>query len=146
MLQSNSAAAHLALAHGASACTDITGFGLLGHLLEMLGDTLGARIELARLPLLDGALEHLRAGIASTMQAANRRGGVAALHCSGDLDAALLQILFDPQTSGGLLIALPAARARDLVVALRGEGCGGAQVVGEMTTRPVGDARPVLVT
>jgi len=146
MLQSNRAAAHLALAHGASACTDITGFGLLGHLLEMLGTTLGARLELAQLPLLDGALEQLRAGVASTMQAANRRGGLAALQFSAEADAVRLQILFDPQTSGGLLIALPAARAPDLVAALHGEGYGGAQIVGEVTNRAAGDTRPVVVT
>ena len=73
MLQSSGIAAELALAHGATACTDITGFGLLGHLLEMLGGTLGARLELAQLPMLPGAVEQIEAGIMSTMHAANVR-------------------------------------------------------------------------
>ena len=62
MLQSNGPAAELAVAHGASACTDITGFGLLGHLLEMLGGVHGARLQLERLPVLDGALAQLGGG------------------------------------------------------------------------------------
>jgi selenide,water dikinase len=144
MLQSNSVAARLALAHGVSACTDITGFGLLGHLQEMLGDTLGARIELARLPLLDGVTGLLRAGFVSTMRAANRRSALAALQYSRDADEALLEALFDPQTSGGLLVALPAAAAPDLVAALHGAGYKGARRVGEVTARPVADTSRVV--
>jgi len=143
MLQGNGAASALALAHGASACTDVTGFGLLGHLLEMLGDSLGARIELAALPLLDGALGHLRAGIASTMEAANQRGGLASLGDTGSTDSALLKTLFDPQTSGGLLIALPAAGAPGLLDALRRQGYPRAQVIGTITTRAAPGAPPV---
>ena len=145
MLASNSAAARLALAHGASACTDITGFGLLGHLLEMLGGTLGARIQLAGLPLLDGALGHLRAGLVSTMQAANRRSALAALRYSPDADEALLQVLFDPQTSGGLLIALPAARAPTLLDALHRQDYRRARIIGEVTALAAGQAQPVEI-
>jgi selenide,water dikinase len=145
MLLSNRAASELALSHDSSACTDITGFGLLGHLLEMLGDDLGARLELAQLPLLDGALEHLRSGIVSTMQEANLRSGSAALQRSDALDHARAQILFDPQTSGGLLIALPAAKAPPLVDALQQAGYGNACTIGELASRAAGDTARVTL-
>jgi len=145
MLQSNSAAGRLALEHGASACTDVTGFGLLGHLLELLGGTLGARIELAGLPLLDGVGEQLRAGVVSTMQEANRRSAAGALQVPAHVDAALLEVLFDPQTSGGLLIALPAAGAPALLKALHQHDYTRAQVIGEVTTPASGQAPQVAV-
>lgn len=143
MLQSNRAASERALLHNANACTDITGFGLLGHLLEMLGDLLGARIELAQLPLLGGVMEHLRTGIVSTMQEANLRSGSAALQ-AGAVSNPAAQILFDPQTSGGLLIALPSAKASALVDALHGAGYLRACIIGEITSRPTSDTRPVV--
>ncbi len=132
MLQSNGTAAELALAHGAAACTDITGFGLLGHLLEMLAGTLGARLELAQLPLLPGAIEQIRAGIVSTMHAANVRSAGRFLEVLPAADEARVQMLFDPQTSGGLLIALPAARAADLCHALHEDGYVEARIIGHV--------------
>ena len=143
MLQSNSAAAELALAHGARACTDITGFGLLGHLLEMLGGELGARLVLADLPLLRGAIEQVRAGIVSTMHAANVRSGGQLMQHSQPVDAARLQMLFDPQTSGGLLIAIPAADARALCCALHQRDYVAASIIGEVTARTPGSAHAV---
>ena len=134
MLVSNGFAAELALAHGASACTDITGFGLLGHLLEMLGEQGAARLQLANLPLLPGVPELLRQGIRSSMHPANV-GAQELVHTAADLDKDLLQILFDPQTSGGLLIAVPAERAVDLRDALRGGTCLSAEIIGEVVTR-----------
>ena len=143
MLASNGAAAELALAHSASACTDITGFGLLGHLLEMLGELGGARLHLASLPLLPGALEQLRRGIRSSMHAANM-GAHELVHATADLDEDLLQILFDPQTSGGLLMAVPGERAVDLRDALRGGVCSSAEIIGEVVTRDAKQA-PVQI-
>jgi selenide,water dikinase len=146
MLQGNGAAAELALAHGASACTDITGFGLLGHLLEMLGGEHGARLQLESLPLLNGAIEQLQAGIVSTMHAANSRSSGEMMQPTGSLHVAHTQILFDPQTSGGLLIALPAARAASLCTALHQHGYASARVIGEVTPLTPGHTRPVDVS
>lgn len=143
MLQSNQMAAQLALAHGASACTDITGFGLLGHLLEMLSGLHGAYLELARLPLLRGAIEHIGAGITSTMQAANTRSAGWSVQHPETIDEARMQMLFDPQTSGGLLIAIPAERAAALCDALRQNGYGWARVIGEVTAAAPGGATAV---
>lgn len=134
MLVSNSAAAQLALQHGASACTDVTGFGLAGHLLEMLGGRLGARLELAEIPLLAGAEAALAGGIASTMHPANVAACGSAVAVCQTLDSARADIVFDPQTSGGLLIAVPAAAAGELCRALNRDGGGAvASIIGEVT-------------
>jgi len=106
-----------------SAVTDVTGFGLAGHLLEMVGDdALGVRIELDALPLYEGAAVLATDGIRSTLHAENRR--VLDLL---DADAAAqahpaFELCFDPQTAGGLLCALPAADAPRVVAALRAAG------------------------
>jgi len=134
MLVSNRLAAESALAHNASACTDVTGFGLLGHLLEMLGEDGAATLRLAQLPVLDGALAHLRSGIRSTMHGSNAAAG-ARLGFDGAVDDDLLQVLFDPQTSGGLLIGVAAARAPGLLDALRGSAYPRAQIIGEVVAR-----------
>jgi selenide,water dikinase len=143
MLQGNAAAAELALVHGASACTDITGFGLLGHLLEMLAGELGARLELVQLPLLGGAIEQMRAGIVSTMHAANVRSAGHFLQSLPSVDEALLQMLFDPQTSGGLLIALPVDQASGLCEGLHQHGYADARIIGEVMALTPGSTASV---
>ena len=132
MLQSNGAAAELALAHSASACTDVTGFGLLGHLLEMLAQASAARLDLAALPLLHGAIEQVRAGTVSTMHVSNARAHARFLACTGSVDHARRDMLFDPQTSGGLLIAIPARLAQTLCEALHSSGYKDASIIGEV--------------
>lgn len=139
MLVSNSAAAQSALEHGASACTDITGFGLAGHLLEMLGTELGASLELAKIPLLAGAGAAFANGFTSTMHAANVAAYGEALLLRDGLEREQANILFDPQTSGGLLIAVRAAKAQALCTALNAAentnaGCSAA-IIGEVTQR-----------
>jgi selenide,water dikinase len=137
MLASNGPAAELALAHGVQAATDVTGFGLLGHLLEMLGEACGACLDLGRLPLLPGALEHVAAGTVSTLHAENARARWA-LERAGPLEEARLQLLFDPQTSGPLLLGAPGETAAKLLQALRGRGCERAAVIGEVFAREPG--------
>jgi selenide,water dikinase len=132
MLQGNGAAAELALAHGATACTDITGFGLLGHLLEMLAQEHAARLDLSALPLLNGAIEQIRAGTVSTMHASNVRAHEHLLAHTESQDDARRQMLFDPQTSGGLLIAAPARCALRLCEALQSSGYAAARIIGEV--------------
>lgn len=97
MIRTNAVAAAILRAHGVVACTDVTGFGLGGHLGEMLrASGLAAALDLASLPALPGARELAAQGIASTLAPAN----IAALDAPADADLALLA---DPQTSGGLL-------------------------------------------
>lgn len=131
MLQSNRHAAHLALAHGASACTDITGFGLLGHLLEMLGTGQRARLDVAAVPALAGAMSLLRGGQRSSMHESND-ALLDRLEAKSPAATELLALLCDPQTSGGLLIAIPAERATDLRTELQQAGYTQATAVGEV--------------
>jgi selenide,water dikinase len=117
MRQSNRAAATILRDHGASAMTDVTGFGLIGHLGEMLAASLaGAALDPAAVPLYPGALELARAGISSTLLPENL--AFASL-LRGELEPALRTLLFDPQTSGGLLAGVPSDRAAACVAALR---------------------------
>ena len=136
MLRANRQAAELLQSHGASAMTDVTGFGLAGHLLEMLSASgKDAELELGSLPALDGALELLGQGLESSIAPANRARLVA--HLRGNLSPtdASFTLLCDPQTSGGLLAALPEEQAEACLAALHRGGDPQAAVVGRVTPR-----------
>jgi selenide,water dikinase len=138
MLRSNASAARIARRFEATACTDISGFGLAVHLSEMLeAGGVGAALELEAFPLLDGARELLEAGIRSTFHPQNELRG-ASLAGRRDADH---PILYDPQTSGGLLFAVPAERAAACVAALRAEGDFAANRVGTIRGESPGGAR-----
>jgi selenide,water dikinase len=102
---------------GVHAMTDVTGFGLLGHLLEMCrGSRLGARIEVGRVPLLPGVLALAESGIATGASGRNWQSYGKEVRALSPMSASLQAILTDPQTSGGLLVAcdpkeLPSAQA-----------------------------------
>ena len=133
MLLSNRQAAQCLQGHGARACTDVTGFGLLGHLLEMTEPSgVHAEIDMAALPLLEGAAEMAAAGIFSSLQAANVRSRHALRHPEEMLKHPAYPLLFDPQTAGGLLASLPPERARDCVAALRALGYAQCAVIGRV--------------
>jgi selenide, water dikinase len=106
----------LARAGGVHAMTDVTGFGLLGHLLEMCrGSSLGAHIESQRMPLLPGVLELAHAGITTGASARNWQSYGNEVRLAPPIDSAMRAILTDPQTSGGLLVACsPEAASRVL--------------------------------
>ena len=145
MALSNQVGARLLREHGATACTDLTGFGLLGHLIEMTKPSgVDAELDLSALPLLDGALECVKAGIVSSLQPANvrlRRGRRNGADFVNDPRYALL---FDPQTAGGLLASVPAERAPACVAALQAAGYAHAAAIGRITAS--GEAlEPVLL-
>lgn len=127
MQQSNAAAARIARHYAARALTDVTGFGLAGHLLEMLGDGLSARLSVDALPALPGAVEVMGAGIFSTLHGDNR-DAVADRLLLPPGTPLRAQLLFDPQTSGGLLMALPRERAEAALEALHAAGCPAALI------------------
>lgn len=133
MLISNAAAAKLFAAHGVKSCTDITGFGLLGHLLEICrASHCGAHLESEAVPLLHGALGLAQQGIRSSLKPAN---DVALVDCqiAPRLHShPLLTLLTDPQTSGGLLAAVPAAQADACLQQLRANGLPAA-IIGSIT-------------
>ena len=138
MLRTNAAASRAALAAGATACTDVSGFGLAGHLGEMLrASKAGATVELSAIPLLPGVAELLGRGHRSTFHPENARARKA-LRVEPAAALPVLDALFDPQTSGGLLFGVPAARAAGALTALRAAGDTRAAVIGEVTP-PRGD-------
>ncbi len=129
MLQLNRHASHLAREAGVVACTDVTGFSLLGHSEEMARAS-NARIviEAARVPALPGALEYARRGYVTGGADRNRRGLEGKVELPDGLPEDIEHLLFDPQTSGGLLIAIAADRADALAAALERDGLLGARV------------------
>lgn len=148
----NQGAARIGHAHGVTSATDITGFGLLGHLRNLVrGSQVGARIELARLPILPDALGHLRDQLCPGGSKANRAfvadlvrwsdgAPLTAEPAPGDAERELLASLAcDAQTSGGLLLCVPAERAEACTAALRSEGLTAA-AIGELcplSPRPI---------
>jgi selenide,water dikinase len=143
--QSSAEAAEILIRHGAKGLTDVTGFGLAGHLREMLaGTSLAARLRLDDIPVLQGAREAVAAGIVSSLQAANiaAAGGVDADTARRNSPA--FQLLFDPQTAGGLLAGLPPGSADRALSELKAAGYARAAIVGTVeSTSPTGRIRIV---
>jgi selenide, water dikinase len=132
----NAAASRLALAHGAAAATDVTGFGLAGHALGMArASGVGMRVELARLPVHDDFHRLAAAGISTGCTDANARNVAGAFTDRAGLSAEQREILFDPQTSGGLLLSLPEASVAPLLAALAASGHRAAEI-GEVVAGP----------
>ena len=133
MMQSSRRAAEIFARHDAHAATDVTGFGLIGHLVEMAkASGVDAAVALGALPLMDGVRETLAAGIFSSLQPQNLR----LCHAIRDLETAasdpLYPVLFDPQTAGGLLASVPTARAQSCVAELRAAGYADAVAIGRV--------------
>ena len=144
MCQSNRIGAQVLLAHGATACTDLTGFGLLGHLVEMTRPSgVDAELSLSALPVLDGAEDTVAAGILSSLQPANVRLRRALRDQAAWVDSPRYPLLFDPQTAGGLLASVPADRADACIDALRTAGYAQAATIGRVL--PQGDALAPIV-
>jgi selenide,water dikinase len=148
MLRLNGPASRVFRWAGVRACTDITGFGLLGHAYEMAeAGGVCLVIEAAAVPALDGAMDYIRAKqipggsgrnreyllAGNEEEAAHPTGlqNVVRAHVEKHLSRDLVSLLFDPQTSGGLFAALPADRVADVRGALEDQGVG-AWEVGEV--------------
>ena len=133
MQLSNRQAGEIFYRHNASACTDITGFGLLGHLLEMLKPAgHGASIKLNQLPVLDGALDCFAQGISSTLQPQNSQSAHAINNAQQWRSHPLYPLLFDPQTSGGLLASVADSEVESCLQSLDKAGYNDACVVGHV--------------
>jgi len=133
MVMSNRLGAECLVEHGSRAATDITGFGLLGHLVEMVRAS-GVDVELVldAVPMMDGAEDTVRAGIVSSLQPQNvrLRRAVANLEEAGKDPR--YPLIFDPQTAGGLLASVPADRADACVAKLIELGYARTMIVGEV--------------
>jgi len=138
----NASGARIGRRHGVTSATDVTGFGLLGHLRNICrGSNVTARVELATIPLLPEALDHLRANLCPGGSKANRgnlapdtvwTSGAPLAADMGEGPAEMLASLAcDAQTSGGLLLCLPADRAQACVDELRADGLPAA-IIGEL--------------
>lgn len=129
----NSKAMEVASHFDIHACTDITGFGILGHSLEMAKGS-GLQIDLVfeRLPLYPHALEMYQKGESTGSNKANRRLARGFWEASAIMSPAQEELLFDPQTSGGLLISVPADQSEELLAGLKKAGVDAAVQVGEV--------------
>ena len=106
------------------ACTDVTGFGLGGHAYEMAqASAVQLRFDFDAIPLLDQALEMYERGVGTSVNLPNRTMIDAGLTFGREFSAAEQQLMVDPQTSGGLLVAIPAAEAEAALAQLRDAGC-----------------------
>jgi selenide,water dikinase len=125
MLRLNRHASHLGREAGVVAATDVTGFGLLGHLWEMASRSgVSVEIEAAAVPLLPGALESSRLGAHTGGEGRNRDWARPHVTFASEIGPELAALLFDPQTSGGLLLAASPRRAKVLEAAFARDGEG----------------------
>ena len=119
------------------ACTDVTGFGLLGHLAEMVsGSGRSVRVFAERVPVIEDALSFAAMGLIPAGAYKNRDFRAGMIEVADGVARERQDMLFDPQTSGGLLICMPEAQAEDLVAALKDAGLGDAAKVGEIVDGP----------
>ena len=126
----NRVAAEVAHNFTIHACTDVTGFSLMGHSVEMASaSNVTIHIKTYDIPLFDDVIDAARMGLVPAASYGNRKA-ITDVQVDKILDSVWTDILFDPQTSGGLLFSVPAAEGPDLVKALRDVGVDGATIVG----------------
>jgi len=128
----NRAALETARQFSLHACTDITGFGIAGHALEMAGSDTALTIRYRELPFFEGALRMYEKGETTGSNQANRSLCEGRLQIRTKLTGKETELLFDPQTSGGLLLALPDSEAREALQALHQAGVTHAVVIGKV--------------
>jgi len=129
----NKDAAELMVEHKAHACTDITGFGLMGHLVEMiLSSGVSAEIDMARLPVFAGARECLENDILPGAIERNQEYAMARVHVPETVHEKHIPILYDPQTSGGLLISLAENAAESYIKRMHGLGHTSTTAIGRI--------------
>ncbi|MGB5596283.1 MAG: selenide, water dikinase SelD [Crocosphaera sp.] len=136
LLLSNKKASEILSKFGATACTDITGFGLIGHLLEMMkASQLSVELNLDKIPTLTGSIETIQQGITSSLHPKNLE---AKTYISNDKKLDKLPkyaLLFDPQTSGGLLASLPVENAHHCLQELIKAGYIDSQIIGTVLSK-----------
>jgi len=140
----NKAAAEIMLKFNPNACTDVTGFGLIGHMLEMIeGNAMSVILDSKSVPVLDGALGYAAEGLIPGGLYRNRDYALSMCAVSASVKQDTADILFDPQTSGGLLISLPRDSAELMIKEMHNAGIAHAAIIGEVKSL---DRRGVIVT
>ena len=120
------------------ACTDITGFGLIGHLAEMVIDSgTGVSLDSAAIPILPGTIEFASSGIMPGGLHKNKAFRECMTDFSDQVTPSIQDILFDPQTSGGLLICIPEKDAERLVNELKEVNRDEAAIIGTVVDKPI---------
>ena len=143
MQQSNQQAATCLLEHHATACTDVTGFGLIGHLVEMVqASNVAVTLHLAAIPLLEGALETASMGLLSSLQPQNLQAVQAIVNAATLNHQPHFPLLFDPQTSGGLLASVPVEYGDRCLTALHALGYRYSAIIGH--TSPLSDQAKLI--
>jgi selenide,water dikinase len=133
MASLNRDAARIMAGYDISACTDVTGFGFLGHLAEMVsGSGNGMRIDAQRIPVIAEALELANMGFIPAGAYKNRDFRQKMILLADKVSRKIVDILFDPQTSGGLLVAVARHQADDFMAALVEAGMTHTAVVGDV--------------
>ncbi len=116
-----------------NACTDITGFGLMGHLTEMVkGSNVQIEVETEEVPIFKGSIEYAEMGLLPEGAYSNKENYEEMVIKKYDINENIEDLLYDPQTSGGLLLAVPEESASDLLIELFGLGVDKAAVIGEV--------------
>ena len=139
MVTLNRAASDWMKKFGAHACTDITGFGFIGHALEMAtASQVGLVIDSGAVPVFPEALEYAKLGLIPGGAYSNRQFFSCKVEVHTHVPALLIDLLYDPQTSGGLLISLPSGEAEKLVATLKKEEHIHSCVVGEVVGKHPG--------
>jgi len=134
----NKTGSELMVGAGVVCATDVTGFGLLGHLMEMVTQSgVTAEIDAGAVPVIPAAMQYAREGYVSGGAERNRESVRQRLQCAGVPDE-LMHLLYDPQTSGGLLVCIPEAQAAAFVQQLRETGHEYAAIIGRITKQSEG--------
>jgi selenide,water dikinase len=135
----NKAAAEVMVEIGAHAATDVTGFGLIGHAAEMIASNeVGFKFYWNQIPLMNGLQRWAEAGLVPGGACSNREYRENLLDIEFNLKDWMLDVIFDPQTSGGLLIAAPETVAGEMVERIRASGFPNAGIIGEVVAEPKG--------
>jgi len=139
MVTLNRTASELMMEVDVHACTDVTGFGLLGHACEMIeGTNVGMAVYSSAVPVFPEAKEFATMGLIPAGTYGNKEFRLHMVEVATDISSDMLLILFDAQTSGGLLISVPSPGAEELLKKLHDEGIGEAAIIGEIVAQPKG--------
>ena len=137
MAELNNTAAEILKSFVVTACTDVTGFGLLGHLAEMVaGSRVGVTVESRSVPVLPEALEFAAMGFVPGGAHRNRSFRQDMVQVASNVSPVMRDVLFDPQTSGGLLVGCAQKQARELKNRLIAEGVADTAIIGRVTDDP----------
>jgi len=129
----NKIASEVAVRFGVRACTDVTGFGLAGHLVEMArASRCRLRIHARGVPVLDGAMDAASMGLVPAGARSNYKFFSTWTTIESGLSPEIVDLMFDPQTSGGLVMGIPSDSSRDFTAALHDDGVEIAAVIGEV--------------